>query len=335
MIVPFLAKTILALSLFQLFPVDAGVIEERARLPVASPRLPAPGLYDTFSLTQRSLPLASKKELGPTKVDATSLGVMTTAASAIVVDRVSGEPLFQKNIDTPRSIGSISKLMTAYVFLEGKPDLAASVSITAEDVRTGGVQHIRIDDLVTVRDLLLASLIGSDNTATAALVRLSRMAPGDFVARMNETASELGLHSTTFVDPTGLSFENRSTALDIVRLLDVTMQVSEIKNATELPRVTIKGSSGRVYLIENTNELLGGFLNSPPYKITGGKTGFLPEAGYCFGSIITENNAHELIVVVLGSETKHGRFQDAKALALWAYKVFEWPDEAKITAAGS
>ena len=73
--------------------------------------------------------------------------------------------------------------------------------------------------------------------------------------------------------------------------------------------------------------MLGTYLNQTPYKIVGGKTGFLPEAGYCLGSLISENNGHEIIVVVLGSETKDGRFQDVKALAAWAYKVFDWPDE--------
>ena len=65
--------------------------------------------------------------------------------------------------------------------------------------------------------------------------------------------------------------------------------------------------------------------------MVGGKTGFLPEAGYCLGSLVSENGGHELIVVVLGSETKEGRFQDVKALAAWAYKVFKWPDEKVAT----
>jgi D-alanyl-D-alanine carboxypeptidase len=66
------------------------------------------------------------------------------------------------------------------------------------------------------------------------------------------------------------------------------------------------------------------FVNQAPYEILGGKTGFLPEAGYCLGSIFSHDGAGEVIVVVLGSETKEGRFQDVKSLAVWAYQTFDW-----------
>jgi D-alanyl-D-alanine carboxypeptidase len=144
---------------------------------------------------------------------------------------------------------------------------------------------------------------------------------------MNEAAAEIGLQSTTFVDPAGLSSDNRSVSSDLVRLLDHTLKNEVIREATELPEVMVTSASGRTYRIESTNDLLRSFINRPPFQLTGGKTGFLPEAGYCFGAVISENGAHEIIVVVLGSESEQSRFQDAKALAAWAYKVYDWPDE--------
>ncbi|TAK03279.1 D-alanyl-D-alanine carboxypeptidase [Patescibacteria group bacterium] len=327
MIIRLAAQLILATTLFQMFPIDAGVVERAATLPVSAPREGA-GVRDALSLMARPiLPEAGDRK--PVKVEAESLGVVTTAVSAMVVDRATGEVLFEKNAEEPRSIGSITKLMTAYVFLEGRPDLSAPAEIQSSDVRAGGVQHLSGGDQVTVRDLLRASLVGSDNTATAALVRLSGLPGGDFVARMNETAAEMGMRKTTFVDETGLSSDNRSIAPDLVRMIDRTMQVEEIRAATELSAVDIRGASGRTYRVESTNDLLGTFMNRPPYRIVGGKTGFLPEAGYCFGSIVSEGGGHEVIVVVLGSDSKDGRFQDAKALAAWAFKVYKWPDEQK------
>jgi D-alanyl-D-alanine carboxypeptidase len=182
---------------------------------------------------------------------------------------------------------------------------------------------------VTVGDLLRASLVGSDNSATAALVRLSGLSEGDFVGRMNEMAADIGMRATTFYDPTGLSADNRSVASDIARLIDEALKVDVVREATQLPYASFQGASGRAYAVETTDDLLNSFLNAPPYKIVGGKTGYLPEAGYCLGSLVSENGGHEIIVVVLGSETITGRFQDVKALAAWAYKAFEWPDERR------
>lgn len=326
-----LVKTILSLGLLQAFPADAGVVERRAALPVASDRfVTSTGVYEAQALLARPLPQAATIGPGPVKVDRTSIGVETSAVAAIVMDRATGKVLFEKNGDTPRSIGSISKLMAAAVFLQGKPDLTAPASIQAADVRLGGVQHLAVGDEVTVRDLLLAALVGSDNTAVYALVRLSGLSLGDFVARMNETAAEMGLQATTFIDPAGLSPDNRSIAPDLAILVDEVLKQEDIRSITAMPKASITGASGRTYTVESTNELLGSFMNEAPYKILGGKTGYLPEAGYCFGAVFSEQDKRELIVVVLGSESKQGRFQDAKALAAWAYKVFDWPDERSI-----
>ncbi len=324
MILTLLTHLIFSLGFLPLFPYEMGSVERRALKEKEAAVIDFQG---AFSLWRRGAePIGQTGNFKePVKADMTSAGVVTSAVSAIVVDRVSGAVLFEKNSETSRSIGSITKLMTAYVFLETKPDLSSPAFLIAEDVRLGGAQHMRIDDPLTVRDLFLASLVGSDNTATAALVRLSGMPMGDFVARMNELAAEFGLWGTMFVDPAGLSVENRSIAPDVARLLDRVLENEEIRSATELQEVSIISGSGRTYRVESTNELLLGFLNKPPYKIVGGKTGFLPEAGYCFGAVVSREGAGEILVVVLGSESKYGRFQDAKALAAWAFKAYRWP----------
>ncbi|MFA4844958.1 MAG: serine hydrolase [Patescibacteria group bacterium] len=311
----------MASTLFQFFPVDVGELERRALLPDAQTRsFDLLAVYDTLN----HLPEAGDRALAPTKIVTASMGVVTSAQSAIVVDRRSKEVLFEKNIYAPRAIGSITKLMTAHVFLLGDPDLNAPATMTSEDVRLGATLHIPVGETVTVRNMLEASLIGSDNTATMAIARLSGMPLGDFVARMNEEAAAIGMQQTTFADPTGLSSDNVSVVTDLAKMFDVLLENETIRETTQQSIVSITGSSGRTYTVNTTDELLLSFVNQAPYKIVGGKTGFLPEAGYTLGSIFSREGEGDIIVVVLGSESKEGRFQDVKSLAVWAYKTFDW-----------
>lgn len=323
MIIKLFTQLILAGALLQFFPADASDLQERATLTQTQQR--SFDLVEASEAVSHRLPLAPDRSVAPRKVVPESMGVVTSAESVIVVDRRSREVLFEKNVHQPRSIGSLTKLMTAYVFLQTNPDLDAPAMLTADDVRSGAALHLPIGEKLKALDLLSASLVGSDNTATAALARLSGMSLGDFIARMNEMAAEFGMQETTFADTTGLSAKNVSVVSDLAIMLDHVLENETIRSITQQPFATITGSSGQTYRIQSTDELLGSFVDQPPYDIVGGKTGFLPEAGYCLGTIFSYDGGREIIVVVLGSETKEGRFQDVKSLAVWAYKTFEWP----------
>lgn len=322
MIIKLFTQLILASTLLQFFPADAGDLEMRALLPQAPKQ--AFDLFEAYDAITYKLPESPSRQMAPIKFVSTSMGVVTSAQSAIVVDRTSKEILYEKNVSEPRAIGSITKLMTAFVFLQTNPDLDAPTMLISEDIRYGASLHLSIGDTVSVRDLLKASLVGSDNSSTAALARLSKMSLGDFVARMNEVAAEFGMRATTFDDTTGLSSKNVSIVTDLAIMFDNILENQTIRDITELASVSITGSSGRTYLIHSTDELLGTFVDQAPYNIIGGKTGFLPEAGYCLGNIFSYEGAGDIIVVVLGSQTKQGRFQDVKSLAVWAYKTFQW-----------
>ena len=321
MIFRLLTQLVLATSLLQVFPYDPSLIEPQNFLPQAGERV------QVASVFAQELPVIKENIQAPVKNNPNSIGVVTSAVSAIVIDRATGKILYEKNPTESRSIGSITKLMTSLVFLEGDPNLEDQVSLQAADLRYGGRQHLQLNDKISILDLIHASLIGSDNSATAALARISGLSLGEFIARMNEKAASIGMQNTTFVDTTGLSPNNRSVVRDLAKLIDYSMKNSIIKASTEKEHIIIKGDSGINYSITSTNELLSSYINHSPYKIIGGKTGFLPEAGYCFGVVISEDGVHEIIDVVLGSYTKHSRFQDAKALASWVFKVYDWPDE--------
>lgn len=326
MILKFLTQIILSSMLLQVFPVDVNDVQRLA----TQPNEKAPSLYNFFTLPNAHLPQSA--DAVPMKIRPNSLGVVTSAESAIVVDRKTKQILFQKNIDAPRSIGSITKLMTAFVFLSTNPDLQAPAKLQAEDYRAGGVQHVGFGDDATIKDILYASLISSDNSATASLARLSGMSIQDFVTKMNKTAVSMGMEHTHFEDPTGLSPRNESIVSDLVKMLDTVSQNDIIRDATEHDQFTITTVSGKTYNLKSTDQLLSSFVNQKPYRIIAGKTGYLPEAGYCLGTVLDYEGAGEIIVVVLGSETNADRFQDIKSLAVWSYQTFKWPGQLSYDA---
>jgi len=319
MIMKFFSQIVLSTVLLQLFPVDAADVQR-----LVESKSVSPSAYTALTLPFAHLPTAEAAEPGPRKINPSSLGVETSAASALVMDRKTKRLLFQKNMDTPRSIGSITKLMTAYVFLQTKPDLQAPASLASEDFRAGGVQHLPFGEEVTLKDLLVASLMSSDNSATAAIMRLSGMNEGDFVAKMNETAAEIGMEHTIFADPTGLSPKNESVVEDIARLLDRVGDVPEIREVTSHPSLDLVSRAGNTFHLKSTDELLNSFVTKDPYGLVVAKTGYLPEAGYCLGSLFSKQNSGDILVVVLGAASNADRFQDMKSLVVWTYNTFDW-----------
>lgn len=316
-----LIQTILTLSLTQLVPVDGAILERAARLPTAESRS---ALLEAATLAGRQVSLPLSDQRAPSRVEEGSVGVVTSAKSVLVVDRQTGLTLYAKNPDEVRPVGSISKLMTALVFLQDAPDLGAAASVLNEDYRPGGRVYLAANDPVTVADLLHASLVGSDNTATMSLVRISRMSEVDFVSQMNTRAAELGMMATVFHDPTGLSPRNVSSARDIIRLLEEVQAEADIASTIVLPEVIITQGSGRAVTIPSTDELLTSFINQPPFAMLGGKTGYLPEAGYGIGVGVRHDGDGDVFIVLLGSDTKDTRVQEVKGLASWVYRVFEW-----------
>jgi len=318
-----IAQLVLSLAVVELVPASFTAIET-SHLPVAGEGYPI--VQEVSSLLSPHIPV-DRSVRPPYKNDPESLGVITTAASAVVVDKGSGEILFEKNIDERRPVGSLTKLMTAMVFLETHPDLEVRAAVMGEDVRLGGRDHLYLDDYVTVGRLLESSLIGSDNPATVSLVRLSGLSQDEFISRMNELAQSFGMINSRFTEPTGLDSRNVSTAREVVLLLRHALDYADIRRITTRATSEFSSESGRTYVIPTTNLLLGSYLNSNPFSIVGGKTGFLPSAGYCLGLEIDDGDEHAVFSVVLGSDTQSTRFQEIKGLTQWAFDTYTWPDE--------
>lgn len=228
------------------------------------------------------------------------------ARNAIIVDPSTDQVLYEKASGSTVPIASLTKLMTALVFLEQKPDLRRDVEVTREEIRGGGHTQLRNGEHLSLHDLMHMSLMCSDNVATRVISRESGLSLQSFVARMNERAREMGLTNTHFVETTGLDERNVSSAADIARLLSRAQEHYLIREITTTPTYVFTSASPvRGHQIVNTNRL----LRSGRYEVNCGKTGYINESGYCFATSI-RNKGRDLIAVVLGAPTAATRFAD-------------------------
>jgi len=197
------------------------------------------------------------------------------AAAAIIYDPDTNQVLWEENSQSQRSIASITKVMTATVFLESNPDLSQPVTVQRSDVFQASTTHLKANDKVTADDLLHLLLIASDNAAARALARVSPYGSDGFVRRMNDTAAELGLESTHYADPSGLLAENVSSAYDMARLITHASQDERISAVMRTSEYTVHTANRRTVTFHSTNHLLG----RDDVDVRAGKTGFIRNAG--------------------------------------------------------
>ena len=248
------------------------------------------------------------------KTDATGAMVPDVrAAAAIIFSPETGQVLWEENAQSKRSIASITKVMTALVFLENNPDLSQEVAIERSDVYAASTTYLRNHDRISLDHVLHLTLIASDNAAARALARVSHGSSASFVERMNEKAIELGLESTTFADPSGLNPANISSAYDLSRLITFAAQDERMAPIMRMAEFTAK-THRRSIPIRNTNHL----VRTGGVDVLGGKTGFITKAGYCLATLLRlPQSNHQVAVVVLGAASNNGRFWETRHLFNW------------------
>ena len=250
------------------------------------------------------------------KVDASGeLVPDVRAAAAIIYDPVTNQILWEENGQSQRSIASITKVMTATVFLENSPDLTQLITIDRNDVFQASTTHLHRADKVTADDLLHLVLIASDNAAARALARVSPYGSVGFIGRMNEKAAELGLETTHYADPSGLLSENVSSAYDMARLITHASQDERISSVMRTNEYTVYLGGKRPVTFHSTNHLLRG----GDVDVRAGKTGFISKAGYCLATVLRlPQSTHNVAVVVFGARSNAGRFMESRNLFNWA-----------------
>lgn len=240
-------------------------------------------------------PVATKVAVVPSVNDA------LTAGSAIVINKKTDEIVFEKNSNQQRPIASLTKLMSVLVFLDHNPGWDKIVTMQQSDFVGGASLWVKVGDTVSVKDLFYSTMVGSKNNAVIALARSTGFTQAQFVSKMNEKAIDLGLENTHFVEPTGLSEENVSTATEMAEIARQAFDHMEVLQASTSKWYTVKTKNSNVsYPVRNTSLKV---LDRDLY-ITGTKTGWTDEAGYC---LVTQakkvgSSNQELIALVMGAK---------------------------------
>lgn len=235
------------------------------------------------------------------------------AEAAIIYDPQTGHVLWEENSTHQRSIASITKVMTATVFLEDAPDLGAEVLIERADVYRASTTYLKAGYRVSVDNLLHLLLIGSDNAAARVLGRISPYGYQGFVARMNEKAAELGLESTHYADTSGLLSANVSSAFDMAKLITFAASDERIGRIMRQPGYSFAVGRQTIH-VNSTNQLVRG----GDVDVLGGKTGFIRSAGYCLATLLRlPQGGPQVAVVVLGARSNAGRFWETRHLFNW------------------
>jgi len=251
----------------------------------------------------------SRNNDGPPR--ATPYHSMVHSNIAAVADADTSQLLYEKNSNKVTPIASITKLMTAIVTLEAKLPMAEVIEVSNEDVDDlkGAHSLLSVGSRLTREDMLHIALMASENRAAACL---SRNYPGGrpaFLEAMNRKARELGMDSTHFVSPSGLSAGNVSTALDLVKLVKAACEYPLIRSfSTDTQYEVYVGKAGKRRLqYGNTNRLVG----RPDWNIELQKTGYISESGRCL-VMEAQVDGRNLIMVFLDSYGKLTCFADAR-----------------------
>ncbi len=260
-------------------------------------------------VTRQNLRPATQVSTAPTDSTIQPLTTQTILQSevAFVQDLSSTDVLYDKNGDAVRPIASISKLMTALIVAESGQALDQMLKISDADVDRvrNSRSRLAVGTELSRADMLHLALMSSENRAAHALGRYYPGGMPAFVRAMNDKARALGMRSTQFVEPTGLSEENVSTPRDLVKLMQATNKHPLIRRYTTDDSYQVAANNGRQLVYNNTNRL----VRNANWDIQVSKTGFINEAGECL-VMLTRIGNRDLAIVLLNS-TGRSRIGDA------------------------
>lgn len=238
---------------------------------------------------------------------------------AMVLDE-EGNEIVSKRADSPTSIASVTKLMTAMVVLDANLDLSETLAVTADDIDQLKHSHSRmpIGAQLTRRQMIVLALSSSENRAAHAL---SRYYPGGetaFIEAMNRKAAALGMANSRFRDSTGLNPGNISTARDLAKMVEAAAQYPLIREASTTKSMEVRVAAKRKPL---QYKVTNGFLrsNNPNWNIYLSKTGYTEEAGRC---LVMQARAagKKLTIVLLDANGRRTPYGDSDRIRAWLAK---------------
>ena len=275
-------------------------------------------LADILSAYPVPSPIQSEKQSNTAEASSSTSSPDIKASAYIGLDIRSGKILIEKNTKEKRSIGSITKLMTALIILD-ENNINDVVNVPVETTQVEGSKiWLTPKEKITIKDLLYAMLIHSGNDAAYALALHNSGSIEAFVSKMNEKARKLGLTQTHFGNPAGLDRDNNySSAYDVSQLGVYAYRNNFIRSTVAISKITISSISGLFkHELKSTNELL-----ERDSRIKGLKTGYTVEAGHSFVGVAMLGNGTPILTVVLDSPD---RFKETTTLVDWISHNYIW-----------
>jgi D-alanyl-D-alanine endopeptidase (penicillin-binding protein 7) len=235
------------------------------------------------------------------------------SSAVLVMDQDTKEVLFRKNDQVVLPIASLTKLMTGVLISEAQLSLDEPITITQDDVDTEKGSHSRLSvgTELSRGELLHLALMSSENRAAHALGRTYPGGLARFVGLMNQKAVTIGMRDTSYVEPTGLSSNNRSSAKDLATLVNYAHGDPTLRELSTSPGYQV-AVGRKVLQYRNTNRL----VKDPDWEIGLQKTGYISEAGQCL-VMQTKIAGRKLIMVFLDSAGKLSRIADAERVRHW------------------
>jgi D-alanyl-D-alanine endopeptidase (penicillin-binding protein 7) len=266
------------------------------------------------SASGAALAAAAKPSMGEQAgLHATTDKLALKSSVALVMDQDTNEVLFSKNSQAVLPIASITKLMTAVVVSDAGLPLDEVLTVTEDDVDTekGSRSRLVVGARLTRGEMLHLALMSSENRAASALGRNYPGGLASFVSAMNAKAQTIGMTDTHYVEPTGLSSQNQSSATDLATLVKVAHNYPLIRELSTSPGFQVEVGRRKLEY-HNTNRL----VSNPSWDIGLQKTGYIAEAGRCL--VMQASLAgRKLIMVFLDSSGLNTRIADAERVRRW------------------
>ena len=232
---------------------------------------------------------------------------------ALVVDQDTHEVLFSKNDSAVLPIASLTKLMTGLIISEAKLPMNEPITISQDDVDTekGSRSRLTVGTTLARSEMLHLALMSSENRAAYALGRTYPGGLAEFVRLMNAKAKLLGMNGTRYVEPTGLSSKNQSSAQDLAILVNAAYKDAAVREYSTSPGYEV-AVGAKTLQFNTTNQL----VKNPGWDIGLQKTGYISEAGRCL-VMQTKIAGRKIIMVFLDSAGKFSRLGDAERVRRW------------------
>lgn len=235
--------------------------------------------------------------------------------SALLVDLQTGQVIYENKPDQVVPIASVTKLMTAMVVLDAKQSMSEDIAVDISQTKEmkGVFSRVKLGSTLSRHDMMLIALMSSENRAAATLAHHYPGGYNAFITAMNAKARALGMSHTRYVEPTGLSEQNVSTARDLSKLLTAARRYPMLSELSTTKEKTVSFKKPNYTLgFHNTDHL----LNQKNWDIQITKTGFTDKAGHCL-VLVTSMGGRPVAMVILDAFGKYTHFADAARLRTW------------------